>query len=1513
MARERLRRVSAQAWLAMALLGVGVPSAPAQTPVTVDLLILYTPAVSASEGGTAATQARAAEQIAQVNEVFVRSETNTEIRLIGAVEVPYVESGSIFTDHGRINTPNDGYLDDVETLRNSHAADLVLFLIDTGDASGAVGVAGFPQPPSLKTRDTYIATVVGFKFRTIVHELGHLFGLDHIRTEREVTEPAGFGDLIRTPTYAAGHIGFGYGPLGVMFYTPLCNTIADDTVGQSASVLAFSNPLQTERGATLGDPVLADESRAIREAAPMIAAYSETSCQYAVSPSLPAGDTAVVAGSGQSFTYTVTTTPACLTGIRVPDTRWITADNAPALDARGTGTLSFTVQPNPTSMVRSAMVVMGQSRLRVNQEGSCAASEYVPHTSEVRIPAAPSDYVSTTLTFHVGVRHPEGCRVKPPTESASWLQLSNSLLAPVGNGRTDFIGTANVNLTPLERQTDVSFGDFSVRVVQDAGTCPLRLPGFLLLTSTGSNASHTFFFNPLLIGDTTGCVANASTSTPWLSFPGGSSVPFTQSLTVQAQANTTGATRTGSLTMNGREIIVHQLPTATTTCAYGVSFPQGLPAAGGNVSMAIATDPGCPWAVRSDSSFMSIGPAPVTGVGSAQVPVALAANHAPPRTAWYGARFSAGVEQAGTFTCQVAATTPGPVPAAGGSGVIDVTTACGWSVYLKNATLLNPSAPELTFTTPRLGVGNGRLEFSMSANEGYTRSIELAIYAGASNVTTTITQLGPLGPNPGCRASGTYTLDAPARTQSFRLRNFAPLGCRADTADRAHGTWLGTRPVSNAAQDLMVEVAANDTAAPRALTIAVNGATIHINQATAMTCKYVVPSLLDISGTTLARIPVRTLLGCPWSGSTTTPWLSGTPAGTGSGLADFPVSVDPFRQPRSGTVTIAGHVVTLVDHGGGLTPAGPSSVTEPVGTGSVVDLQPVTTSGRTTLSFFDVTTPGTVTITELAQSPDDIAPVPMGFSFLPGRVFDVDTTAAFDSLELCVRVTLAELAEAGVQSSPLRLLHRPAGSATWVDVTTLQDSTNGLLCGRVTSLSPFAIAGIAWPFTRFLSEGATSAFFDTRIALLNPRAQQNVATLTFSRSGAPPYLHSVALPPRRRVTVDPKALVGFGSAEFSTTITSPYPVVVDRTMSWNAAEGYGSHAETSIVTPSRTWYLAEGSTNGGFELFYLLQNPAPTPTTVRVRYLRGDGAPLEKAYTLPRKSRTNIWVNVEEFPGVGQALADADVSAVIESVDGTPIIVERAMYLSNQGRTFNAGHESAGVTAPALSWFLAEGATGPFFDLFVLIANPNDEDADVRVDYLLGDGRTYTKTVRAPANSRANIWVDHESFDGGTTFPLADVAVSTTLTATNGVPIIVERAMWWPGDFATWHEGHNSAGSVVTGTMWGLAEGEVGGARNTETYILVANVSPFAGNARVTLMFEDGTSLVREYPLAPNSRTNVAVGPDFGGAVFGRRFGAVVESTGSTPAQIVVERAMYGGPSGPQWSAGTNALATKLR
>jgi hypothetical protein len=144
----------------------------------------------------------------------------------------------------------------------------------------------------------------------------------------------------------------------------------------------------------------------------------------------------------------------------------------------------------------------------------------------------------------------------------------------------------------------------------------------------------------------------------------------------------------------------------------------------------------------------------------------------------------------------------------------------------------------------------------------------------------------------------------------------------------------------------------------------------------------------------------------------------------------------------------------------------------------------------------------------------------------------------------------------------------------------------------------------------------------------------------------------------------------------------------------------------------------------------------------------------------------------------------------------------------------------------------------------------------------------------------------------------------------NGVPVVVERAMWWPD--GAWHEGHNSPGATTTGTAWALAEGEVGGAQGVETYILVANTSDTTGAVKVTLLFEDGTSIDKIFTATARSRFNVDVRHEFPAAV-NKRFGALIESQGPTPAQLVVERSVYWNAVGQLWAAGTNALATRLQ
>jgi hypothetical protein len=177
-------------------------------------------------------------------------------------------------------------------------------------------------------------------------------------------------------------------------------------------------------------------------------------------------------------------------------------------------------------------------------------------------------------------------------------------------------------------------------------------------------------------------------------------------------------------------------------------------------------------------------------------------------------------------------------------------------------------------------------------------------------------------------------------------------------------------------------------------------------------------------------------------------------------------------------------------------------------------------------------------------------------------------------------------------------------------------------------------------------------------------------------------------------------------------------------------------------------------------------------------------------------------------------------------------------------------------------------------------------------------------------HSRHTIYVNDERFpDPVGPRLLVSTAVSAIVRSTATVPIVVERTMWWP--HPTWYETHNAPGATATGMDWAIAGGHTGAPDAGQTFVLIANTSPFAGQARVTLFFEDGGTSTRDIALPPSSRTSVAMGREFPGAQ-DRRFGVRVESVGDVPAQLVVESAEYGDSEGVVWASGTAVLAKRL-
>jgi autotransporter-associated beta strand protein/YVTN family beta-propeller protein len=482
----------------------------------------------------------------------------------------------------------------------------------------------------------------------------------------------------------------------------------------------------------------------------------------------------------------------------------------------------------------------------------------------------------------------------------------------------------------------------------------------------------------------------------------------------------------------------------------------------------------------------------------------------------------------------------------------------------------------------------------------------------------------------------------------------------------------------------------------------------------------------------------------------------------------------------------------------------------------------------------------------------------------------------------------ANLSIGGGNGAARTLIATPVAGASGSTVMTVTVSDGALVTQRTFTLT---VTPAPPNPTYYLAEGATGAFFDTDILIANPNNVAAPFTISFFTDAGTSVVQQRTLLPMSRLTIHVDDIAGLEATSMSTTVTSTsgLPLIVERTMRWDAS-GYGAHTEKASAGPATTWYFAEGS-QGFFSTFFLLLNPATTANTAHVTYFR-EGAPVvQRDYALEPASRRTI------DAGTDPELVNQSFGAFVTF--DLPGMAERSMYFGTTP-LFSGGTAAAGVTAPSQTWFLAEGATGSFFTTFILIANPNDQEANIDVTYLPDNGVPITKTHVVAPRQRLTVNI------AGEDAALASAAVSTRVYADR--PVIVERSQYWPNP--AWYEAHASTGEPTTGTRWGLAEGRVGEPESAQTYILIANPGATAANITATFLRTDGTTIVKTFTVAPTSRFNISVtgpGSDVP-ELKDESFGTVIDST----QPVIVERALYWNANGVVWAAGTGATGTRL-
>ena len=331
----------------------------------VRVLIAYTPALQARQGGAAGMQALIDLMIESANLAFEISGIDTRLVLAHSTMVNYIEENSA-TELQRLRVPDDGYMDEVHALRNEHAADLVHLL--TVYVGGPSGISRLIENESLDQADSAAFSVTANGSEVVfTHEIGHHFGVVHDR----------FSDLAAaTPIYpyAFGYVNNGAFESGapetarwrtVMAYGRRCTPVGYFC----PRLLRFANPDQSWLGHPLGVPAddprtgidgPADARLTINKTARWVGSYRSEACtQYAISPEAP-----VAPVDGGEIVLRVETGRGCLWDVS-SQSGFLT----PESDARqaGTGFFSLTVEPSESGEERIGTVSVAGTTVQIRQ------------------------------------------------------------------------------------------------------------------------------------------------------------------------------------------------------------------------------------------------------------------------------------------------------------------------------------------------------------------------------------------------------------------------------------------------------------------------------------------------------------------------------------------------------------------------------------------------------------------------------------------------------------------------------------------------------------------------------------------------------------------------------------------------------------------------------------------------------------------------------------------------------------------------------------------------------------------------------------------------------------------------------------------------------------------------------------------------------------------------------------------------------------------------------------------
>jgi peptidyl-Asp metalloendopeptidase len=241
---------AADGFLAARKPGTGDVSTMALT--TINVMVVYT-ASAASAAGNIASKIQLA--VDETNQSYVNSGINITMNRVYTGQITYSETGRSFSTHvNYLKGTTDGQMDNVHSLRNTYAADVVVLVVNDSEACGIA--AGIGSTAASAFAVAHYSCITGYY--SFGHEVGHLQGARHDRYVDGTLSPYqyGHGFIPSTKNWRT-----------VMAYGNNC--------GNCTRIQWWSNPLKTypATGQVMGTATYEDNARVLNLTAPSIALY----------------------------------------------------------------------------------------------------------------------------------------------------------------------------------------------------------------------------------------------------------------------------------------------------------------------------------------------------------------------------------------------------------------------------------------------------------------------------------------------------------------------------------------------------------------------------------------------------------------------------------------------------------------------------------------------------------------------------------------------------------------------------------------------------------------------------------------------------------------------------------------------------------------------------------------------------------------------------------------------------------------------------------------------------------------------------------------------------------------------------------------------------------------------------------------------------------------------------------------------------------------------------------------